>query len=312
LEFDRIILVTRKTRLEGLIERFNTPGQARFYLEHGGGDFDLYRREHDVYYAAVSDLRSKLQELAKLQEIERGLLPNFLFAETNIVVTIGIDGLVANTAKYLSGQPLIAVNPDPANIDGILLPFDVQKAVVAVKGVLKNRMTTRKISMASVHLNDGQALLAFNDFFVGVKSHISARYLVEINGRQERQSSSGIIVSTGVGSTGWLSSMFNMVNGMLAGGQPLENRQHAIPASRFDWESEKLVFVVREPFVSKTSSAKLVFGYITPKSPLVIRSEIPESGIIFSDGVESDFLSFNSGAIATISLADKKTNLVVN
>jgi hypothetical protein len=312
LEFDRIILVTRKTRLEALVERFNTPDQARFYLEHSGGDFELYQREHDIYYAAVSDLRSRLQELIKLQEIERGLLPNFLFTETNIVVTIGIDGLVANTAKYLSGQPLIAVNPDPANIDGILLPFDVQKAVIAAKGVLKNRMTMRKISMANVHLNDGQTLLAFNDFFVGVKSHISARYSVEINGRQERQSSSGIIVSTGVGSTGWLSSMFNMANGMLAGTQSVENTRHVIPASRFDWESEKLAFVVREPFVSKTSSAELVFGYITPQSPLVVRSEIPESGIIFSDGVESDYLSFNSSAIATISLADKKTNLVVN
>lgn len=311
MEFEKIILVTRKTRLEGLIERFNTVGQAKFYLEHSGGDFDLYQREHNVYYAAVTELRSKLQQLLKLQEIERGLLPNFLFTEANIVVTIGIDGLVANTAKYLSGQPLIAVNPDPTHIDGILLPFDVQRAVIAVKAVLKNQITTRKISMAKVHLNDGQNLLAFNDFFVGVKSHVSARYSVEIDGKQEKQSSSGIIVSTGVGSTGWLSSMFNMVNGIWAARQPSVKIEKSTPVSRMDWESDQLVYVVREPFISKTSSAKLIFGYITSASPLVIRSEIPEGGIIFSDGVESDFLSFNSGATATISLADKKTNLVV-
>ncbi len=311
MEFEKIILVTRKTRLEGLVERFNTPGQAKFYLEHSGGNFDLYQREHDIYYAAVSALRSKLQALIKLQEIERGMLPNFLFTETNIVVTIGIDGLVANTAKYLNGQPLIAVNPDPASIDGILLPFDVQKAVVATKNVLKNQMSTRKISMAEVHLNDGQSLLAFNDFFVGVKSHVSARYSIEIGGRQERQSSSGIIVSTGVGSTGWLSSMFNMANGILTGLEPAQNKGQIVPTSRFDWESDRLVFVVREPFISKTSAAKLVFGNITPKSPLVVHSEIPESGVIFSDGVEADFLAFNSGAIATITLAEKKTNLVV-
>lgn len=311
MEFEKIILVTRKTRLEGLIERFNTVGQARFYLEHSGGDFDLYQMEHDTYYSAVSELRTRLQGILKFQEIERGLLPNFLFTDANIVVTIGIDGLVANTAKYLNGQPLIAVNPDPAHVDGILLPFDVRKAVVAAKNVLKNQMTIRKISMANVHLNDGQSLLAFNDFFVGVKSHVSARYSVEINGRQERQSSSGIIVSTGVGSTGWLSSMFNMANGIFAGDQTVNHQAQSIPVSRFDWESEQLVYVVREPFISKTSSAKLVFGYITPNSPLIVRSEIPEGGIIFSDGVEADFLSFNSGAIAEISLADKKTNLVV-
>ena len=204
------------------------------------------------------------------------------------------------------------MNPDPANIDGILLPFDVKKAVVMARGVLKDQMVARKISMANVQINDGQTLLAFNDFFIGVKSHVSARYSVEINGSQERQSSSGIIVSTGVGSTGWLSSMFNMAGGLVAGFQPVENKSSHVPVSRFDWESEKLVFVVREPFVSKTSSARLVFGYITPKSPLVVRSEIPENGLIFSDGVEADFLSFNYGAIATISLADKKTNLVVS
>ena len=77
------------------------------------------------------------------------------------------------------------------------------------------------------------------------------------------------------------------------------------------WESDQLVFVVREPFISKTSGAEIVSGLVTPKSPLVIESEMAEGGVIFSDGVEADFLPFNSGAIATINLAKKKTNLVV-
>ncbi len=312
MDFEKIVLITRKTRLEGLIERFNTVGQAKFYLEHSGGDFNLYQREHDVYYAAVTELRSNLQQIIKLQQIERGMLPNFLFTQADIVVTIGIDGLVANTAKYLNGQPLVAVNPDPANIDGILLPFDVKNAIVAVRNVIKSRVKIRKISMANVQLNDGQDLLAFNDFFLGTKSHISARYSVEINGKKERQSSSGIIVSTGVGSTGWLSSTFNMANEIFAASQPVNHKKQRLPASGFDWESENLVFVIREPFVSKTSSAKLVFGYITPQSPLVVHSEIPENGVIFSDGVESDFLAFNSGSTAVISLAEKKTNLVID
>jgi NAD kinase len=311
LEFEKIILVTRKTRLEGLIERFNTAGQARFYLEHGGGDFDLYQKEHDTYHAAVSVLRTGLQQLSKVQEIERNLLPNFLFSESDTVVTIGIDGLVANTAKYLDGQPLVAVNPDPAHIDGVLLPFNVSSGISVMRNVLKGAFRSRRISMAETSLNDGQSLLAFNDFFVGVKSHVSARYLIEIQGSRERQSSSGLIVSTGVGSTGWLSSAFNMAGGILTGAR-LNAREKPLPSSKFDWEEEKLAYVVREPFLSKTSSASIVFGYITPNMPLVIHSEMPEGGVIFSDGVESDFLVFNSGAIATISLAKKKTNLVVN
>lgn len=307
MDFEKIVLVTRRTRLEGLVERFNTVGQARFYLEHSGGDFDFYQREHDVYYASVQALRSSLQMLAKTQEIERGLLPNFLFSEDDIVVVIGIDGLVANTAKYLDGQPLLAVNPDPAHIDGILLPFNEATAVPAARNILKGAFTSRKISMAEVSLADGQSLLAFNDFFIGVKSHVSARYLIQSLDRQEHHSSSGVIVSTGVGSTGWLSSMFNMANGILSGSQHADT----LPPLRLDWEDEKLVYVVREPFISKTSSAEMVLGYVTPEAPLVLHSEMPEGGVIFSDGVEADFLAFNSGAVATISLAKKKTNLVI-
>ena len=312
MEFEKIVLVTRKTRLEGLIERFNTVGQAKFYLEHSGDNFDLYQREHDRYHESLAALRAGLMQIAKVQEIERGLLPNFLFAENEIIVAIGIDGLVANTAKYLNGQPLVAVNPDPKNIDGILLPFDVPRAIAAVRSVIKHQMQMRRITMAEVQLNDGQSLLAFNDFFVGVKSHVSARYLIEIGGQKEHHSSSGIIVSTGVGSTGWLSSLFNMANGMLTGFQDAQQRSpNHLSSLRLDWEAEQLVFVVREPFVSKTSTAAIVCGYVTAQAPLVIQSEMPEGGVIFSDGVESDFLAFNSGATARISLAQKKTNLVV-
>lgn len=311
MDFEKIVLVTRKTRLEGLIERFNTIGQAKFYLEHGGGDFQLYLHEHEIYYESVNRLRAELTTLGKFQEFERAFLPNFLFAESDIVVTIGIDGLVVNTAKYLNGQPLIAVNPDPEHIDGVLMPFNVQDAGVEVRNVLGNQYNIRPVSMAEATLNDGQTLLAFNDLFVGVKSHVSARYSIQVNGRSEHHSSSGIIISTGAGSTGWLSSLFNMANGLVAGFRE-DADSHKISAGyHLDWSADRLVFVVREPFVSKTSGAGIVCGFITQKSPMVISSEMPEGGVIFSDGVEADFLVFNAGTTATINLSKRKTNLVV-
>jgi len=307
--YEKIILVTRKTRLEGLVERFNTLGQAKFYIEHSGGDFALYEREHHSYVNALGGLRSALQRLAKMQEIERGFLPNFLFAPDDLVVTIGIDGLVANTAKYLDGQPMVAVNPDPAHVDGILLPFNAQSAIPIVQKVLSGVMQVRQISMAEATLNDGQTLLAFNDLFLGAKSHVSARYSIQFGEQEEHHSSSGVLVSTGVGSTGWLSSLFNMANGMYE--TFARSNKQALTPMHLKWESDRLVFVVREPFVSKTSSAEIVSGLVTPEFPLVIESEMAEGGVIFSDGVEADFLPFNSGAIATVNLAKKKTQLVV-
>jgi hypothetical protein len=305
---EKIVLVTRKTRLEGLIERFNTRDQARFYIEHAGGSFALYEQEHAAYQSALDRLRRSLEQEGKLHVIERGYLPNFLFGERDVVVTIGIDGLVVNTAKYLSGQPLIAVNPDPAHIDGILLPFGVTQAPAAVRLALAGRAQYTPISMARVLLNDGQSLLAFNDLFVGVKSHVSARYHIRSGERDEEHSSSGIIVSTGAGATGWLSSLFNMANGMAAAFGGTAGLQTPL----LEWDTDRLVFVVREPFVSKTSAAQLVGGLVTDEVPLEVESHMPESGVIFSDGVESDFLAFNAGTSATIGLAPLKTMLMKN
>jgi hypothetical protein len=77
------------------------------------------------------------------------------------------------------------------------------------------------------------------------------------------------------------------------------------------WEERKLVWVVREPFKSKHSQISLVAGTVEPRQELVVQSAMPEGGVIFSDGIERDFLSFNSGAIARIQIAKQCANLVV-
>lgn len=306
--FEKIVVVTRKTRLEELVAHFNTREQARFYIEHAGSDFALYQIEHDTYQRAVDALLGKTGSLGRVQVIERGFLPNFIFTEQDLVVAIGQDGLVVNTAKYLDGQPIIAINPDPAHIDGVLLPYRVQDAQAVIAQAMQGRMTLRHITMAEAYLNDGQRMLAFNDLFIGVRTYTSARYHITFGAQSESQSSSGIIVSTGAGSTGWLSSMFNMAAGIA---RLLEGQTRPLAPFRLDWEDERLAFVVREPFISKTSRADLVAGIITPETELVLESHTPENGAIFSDGVEADYVSFNSGVIARIRVAQKKTNLVV-
>jgi hypothetical protein len=98
-----------------------------------------------------------------------------------------------------------------------------------------------------------------------------------------------------------------MANGVFKG---FDQNADYLPPFKLEWGDERLVFVVREPFVSKTSAANIVCGYITRAAPLVLHSEMPEAGVIFSDGVESDFLAFNAGTIATIVCSKKRTHLV--
>lgn len=310
-EIEKITVVTKKTPLEELVERFNSRDQARFYLEHMGASFGEYSKAHEVYVRAVDRLRAYMPKGVKNQFIERGFLPTFQFGEHDLVVTVGPDGLVINTAKYLTHQPILAVNPDPARVDGILIPFAVENFGRCLERMFSGQLGLKKISMAKVELNDGQKLYAVNDLFIGAKTHVSARYGIQFESRNEVQSSSGIIVSTGAGCTGWLQSI---VKGSVSVTRGVTRATISIPKSetyRLAWESEDLYFTVREPFTSKTSMAGIVFGKIRLGEFLYITSQMPDYGVIFSDGIEKDFIAFNSGAIAKVSLAERKANLIV-
>jgi hypothetical protein len=189
-----------------------------------------------------------------------------------------------------------------------LLPFQVKEARTAVQQTLDGKAQTRSVTLAKASLHDGQKLLAFNDLFIGARSHVSARYQLTAGRTVEQQSSSGILISTGAGSTGWLSSIVNMANGLGAFLDPKLRPHWQMPLR---WEDRQLVWIVREPFVSKSSQAKLVAGKLQPGHELIIESQMPEGGVIFSDGVEQDFLTFNSGTIATITVAEQAARLVV-
>jgi hypothetical protein len=291
------------------LERFQVRGQAKFYLERAGQNYETIEASHTQYQEAVLAVRRQVPKALKVQVIDRDFLPQFLFAPTDIVVTVGQDGLVANVAKYLEGQPILAVNPDPEHIDGVLLPVSVGQVGQVLSAIVKGRATYKSMTMAQAQLDDGQQLRAVNDIFIGAQNHVSVRYQLQIGEQYEKQSSSGIIISTGVGSTGWLQSIYAEAAGIVTacGGSWPELPDDG----RLPWDAEQLVYAVREPFPSKTTGTTLVFGEITQRAQLVVTSHMSEGGVIFSDGIQSDYLTFNRGARATIGIAPHKTYLAV-
>jgi hypothetical protein len=303
---ERILVVTRETRFEGLLTRFGTRGQAKFHVEQSGGDFQDFVNEHDTYRQAVDAVRRSLDFDVPFQVVDRGLVPTFVFTGSEVIVPVGQDGLVANVARYVAGQPIVAVNPDPERFDGVLLPFQVPDARKGVGDVLRGRHRARQVTLAEAVLHDGQRLTAFNDLFIGANSHVSARYRVYVDGREEPQSSSGVLVTTGAGSTGWMSSVFNMVTGIgtLFG-------QSACEPVRMEWDDGRLFWAVREPFASHHSGTTLTAGFIEPGGRIEIESAMAAGGVVFGDGVEQDFLTFNAGARAIVRAADERACLVV-
>lgn len=305
MSIEYAIIVKNKTRLEVLIERFNTKAQARFYIERQGGSFNDYEQEHEHFHESLHTLQTQLSRLIKHKTVERAFVPSYIFSEKNVIVVIGQDGLVANTAKYSKGIPIVAVNPDKQRYDGILLPFDTGSFLQGVEQVMNSHFASKTVRFAEARLNDGQRLLAFNDLFIGAATHVSARYKIAYNNQTEEQSSSGIIVSTPAGSTGWLSSIFNMAYGVA--GMFEKNIKKKRPALKQD----QLLFAVREPFQSRRTQTGIAAGVLNANSVLTVESLMPANGVIFSDGIESDFIKFNSGAIATIGLAPETAQLVI-
>ena len=260
------------------------------------------------YNAALDELKRLLPRTIKQQFIERAFLPNFLFGEKDLVITLGPDGLVINTAKYLNDQPIVAVNPDKLRIDGIMMPFDIASLKQGINKVFQGNFSVKPISMAHIQLNSGQELYAVNDIFIGPRKQLSFRYELEYLGQHEEQCSSGIVISTGAGSTGWLKSIISgsrMIVANFDGIKITDPKKY-----QFEWDADYLYYCVREPFPSKVSRISLTFGCITKNSQLYLTSQTPSGAVIFSDGIEHDFIEFNSGSSACITVADKKAKLI--
>ena len=310
-EIEKIIVVTQKTGLDQLIERFNTKEQAKFYLEHQGINFSEYQQSHNAYYSSLREVKQSIPKNQKYQVVEKSFLPNFLFNRNDLIVVLGRDGLVVNTAKYLVKQPILALNPDDSRIEGILLPFDASEFKQQLDILKSGEASFNQITLAEASLNTGQSIIGVNDIFIGHQSHQSARYVIRFRGSEEQHSSSGIIISTGLGSTGWYKSIITGALGIINSFRSLDLPPLLEQEFKSPWNANYLQFCVREPWSSKVSGSNLIFGRINANDTLEVESQMPERGVIFSDGIEQDYLNFQSGTVVKIFLSKKKTNLVV-
>jgi hypothetical protein len=229
--------------------------------------------------------------------VSREELDRFLFEPDDIVVAVGQDGLVANVAKYLEGQKVIGINPSPEHYPGILVPHPPEKSRQLLIATASNVAAIQARIMVEANLDDGQHLLALNEVFVGHISHQSARYRINWNGQEERQSSSGLIISSGTGSTGWARSIHQERHSDVRLPEPAE------PA---------LAFFVREAWPSSTSGTEITEGRIEDDGYLEVISEMDDGGVAFGDGIESDRINLLWGQRLQIGLAQTRLHLVID
>jgi hypothetical protein len=286
----RAVLVERPTEYSELLARHGTREQARFFLHARDRTLEEVEGRHSAMEAARASVLAAIPADWRRAAVARPELDRFLFEPEDVVVVLGQDGLVANVAKYLDGQPVIGLNLEP----GVLVPHVPGAAADLLADVAAGRAALEHRTMAAARLDDGQELLALNEVFVGHASHQSARYALRVGERAERQSSSGLIVATGTGATGWAASIHRERRSGLR-----------LPAP----EEDALSFFVREPWPSAATGTELSEGLLGAGAELAVQCEMNAGGVVFGDGIEADHLTLDWGQRVSVRVAESKLQL---
>ncbi|MCJ2010802.1 hypothetical protein [Methylobacterium sp. J-092] len=290
----RAVFVIRDTDYEALLARHATRGQARFFLESRGQSLAEVEARHLRFHAVLGQARAAVPGDWRQALTRRVDLDRFLFAPEDVVVTVGQDGLVANVAKYLRDQPVIGVNPDPDLYDGALARIAVGRLPALLPASVAGAASVERRTMVQGVLDTGERLLALNEIFVGHRSHQSARYRIEAAGMAEDQSSSGLIVASGTGLTGWARSIGEATHLTVGIGT----------------EEAAVGYWVREPFPSVATGTAVRAGKLKGTA-LAVTSRMNEGGVVFADGIEQDFIAFDWGRRVELGPADRALTLVV-
>jgi len=293
----RAVLVHRRTELDELLARHGTRGQAAFFLSTRGRDIEEVEARDRAQKAAMVAVSGAIPLDWRRGSVERADLSRFLFAPDDVVVVVGQDGLVANAAKYLDGQPVVGINPDPARNPGVLVhhsPAEAAEVLHVVAGA-RSALRIEERVMVEARVDDGQVLTCLNEVFLGHSSHQTARYsLTTADGQSERQASSGLLVGTGTGATGWCRSAWLERHSALDLPAPGEDR---------------LVWFVREAWPSPATGTSLTEGWLPGQSALIVTVE-SDHLVAFGDGIEDDFLSLGWGQTVEIRTAQRRLRLV--
>lgn len=294
----RAVLVHRTTEYEELLARHGTHGQAEFFLSSRGRSIDEVVARHRHTGRALDDVAAAVPLQWRRSRVERADLDRFLFGPEDVVVVVGQDGLVANTAKYLSGQPVVGIDTDPGRNPGVLVRHRPSDAAALLRAAVSPGGRTDDLTMVEAVADDTQRLLALNEIYLGPPGHQTARYRLGPDapaGPTEAQASSGVLVGTGTGATGWIRSLWQERGSALRLPAPTDAR---------------LLWFVREAWPSPATGTSLVAGELERGQGLRLTVE-SDRVVVFGDGMEADALELTWGQSVRLGVADASLRLAV-
>ena len=290
----RVVVVTRPTAYEELLSTHATRSQAEFFLKQRGQTLAVAEAVHHRIHAAIAHVKAAIPLDWRRNVVLRSELDRFLFEPEDTIAVVGQDGLVANIAKYLDGQPVIGVNPTPDLFDGALVPHTPEEGARLLQPVAHGELRPEARTMVEAELDDGQTMCALNELFVGQRTHQSARYDLTLETEQSP--------------TAPRASSSPPARARRGGRDPFTSERHS--GLRLPTPTDaRLAFFVREAFPSVSTSTELTEGALRERDTLRVVSRM-EDGVIFGDGIERDYLPFGWGARAEVRVAKKRLMLI--
>lgn len=192
------------------------------------GDQDFLKRIYDLQNHAFEKVYSsherQIQNLEKLKQclpeaeyIFREDLVAFEPRPDQILVSLGGDNHFVYCARFAGNEPILAINSDPATSTGSLLYFDTDSFLKKLNRLKDSgqKLSTEIIRQeawtmveAELQYPDGRIIrtgpciseISIRNAFPDAMS----RYVLSLDGEPpEEQKSSGLLIATGAGSTGW-------------------------------------------------------------------------------------------------------------
>ncbi len=245
----------------------------------------------EEYKSTLKAVKSTLKKYGIKYEIaNRDRLAKAQFQNKDLIIAVGGDGTFLRAAQFVNNQLMLGVNADVKNKEGYFMKSDKKDFEIKLEKIMHNNFKIKKLMRLEAYINNEKIeTLALNEFFIGPrKSYHAAKYLLKINGKKERQKSSGILITTTIGSHAWAKSCYN---------------------KSLDLNSKNYQFVVREPYEGKVfKNYKLKYGILNKNQKISITSEMLD-GILIADSVGKEY-GFKNGSKAIIKLSNNPLNAI--
>ena len=284
----KVLVVYKKSTYQ----RYVGSAQERLkeLIEHSDVSVEGLLHEHEVHQETLRQAKTALRDLGARAVLRYRPEPLPEEGAWDLIVTLGGDGTLL-WASHLadSSTPMLALNSAPDTSVGYFCAGGGDNVHDVLAAALGGTLRSSRLSRMRVDVGDQLiSTRVLNDaLYCHESPAATSRYILEYAGDHERQMSSGVWVGPAAGSTAAIRS---------AGGKVLPTG------------SQKIQFVVREPYRGVDNKYRLVKGMVAPGEELRITSRMTK-GRIFLDGTQKVY-SVGIGDRVRVTLSDEPLTLL--